>query len=64
MEYINDPSITCIVINDRKIQYQNKEMYLTGLAKILLGKRRGICEPRYFMYNGERLDEIRHRLNV
>ena len=64
LEYINDPSITCIVINDRKIQYQNKEMYLTGLAKILLGKRRGICGPRYFMYNGERLDEIRHRLNV
>lgn len=64
LEYINDSSITCTVVSDRKVQYNNKEMYLTGLAKILLGKRIGICGPRYFTYKGERLDEIRHRLKV
>ena len=64
LQYINDPTITCTVVDDRKIEYDNKEMYLTGLAKILLGKRIGICGPRYFTYKGERLDEIRHRLKV
>lgn len=64
LQYINDPSITCMVVNERKVEYDNKEMYLTGLAKILLGKRVGICGPRYFTYKGERLDEVRHRLNV
>lgn len=64
LQYINDPSITCTVVNERKVEYDNKEMYLTGLAKILLGKRVGICGPRYFTYKGERVDEVRHRLNV
>ena len=64
LQYINDTSITCTVVNERKVEYDNKEMYLTGLAKILLGKRVGICGPRYFTYKGERLDEVRHRLNV
>ncbi|MBR3613938.1 MAG: GIY-YIG nuclease family protein [Clostridia bacterium] len=64
LQYIYDSSITCKVLNDRKVEFQNKEMYLTGVAKILLGKRIGICGPRYFTYNGERIDEIRHRLKV
>ena len=64
LQYINNPNITCVVVSDRKVKYNNKEMYLTGVAKILLGKRIGICGPRYFTYKGERLDEIRHRLNV
>lgn len=64
LHYINDPSITCTVVSERKVEYDNKEMYLTGVAKILLGKRVGICGPRFFTYNGERLDEIRRRLNV
>lgn len=64
LQYINNPSIICTVISDRKVKYNNKEMYLTGVAKILLNKKSGICGPRYFTYNGEKLDEIRHRLNV
>jgi len=64
LHYINDENITCTVVSDRKVEYNNKEMYLTGLAKMLLGKRVGICGPRFFKYNGERLDEMRHRLNV
>lgn len=64
LKYVNNPTITCTVYDDRKIEYNNKQMYLTGLAKILLGKRVGICGPHFFTYEGERLDEIRHRLNV
>ena len=64
LQYINNPIITCVVVDERKVEYDGKQMYLTGVAKILLGKRVGICGPRYFTYKGERLDEIRHRLNV
>ena len=64
LQYVNDPTITCTVFDDRKIEYDNKQMYLTGLAKLLLGKRIGICGPHFFTYQGERLDDRRHRLNV
>lgn len=64
LSYVNDPAVTCRVADSRMVEYNGKWMYLTGLAKNLLGKRTGICGPRFFTYNGERLDEIRHRLNV
>lgn len=64
LQYINNPSIICTVVDERKVEYNGKQMYLTGVAKILLNKKVGICGSRYFTYKGERLDEIRHRLNV
>lgn len=64
LNYVNDPTITCTVFDDRKVEYDNKQMYLTGLAKILLGKRIGICGPHFFTYQGEKLDDRRHRLSV
>ena len=64
LQYINNPSIICTVVDERKVEYNGKQMHLTGVAKILLNKKVGICGPRYFTYKGERLDEIRHRLNV
>lgn len=64
LQYINNPSIICTVVDERKVEYNGKQMYLTGVAKILLNKKVGICGPRYFTYKGERLDEIRHRLNI
>ena len=62
LEYVNDPSIKCTVIDERMIEYNGNKMYLTGLAKQLLAKRTGIAGPRYFKYNGERLNDIRHKL--
>ena len=64
LNYVNDPTITCTVFDDRKVEYGNKQMYLTGLAKILLGKRIGICGPHFFTYQGEKLDDRRRRLSV
>ena len=64
LNYLNDPTITCTVFDDRKVEYDNKQMYLTGLAKILLGKRIGICGPHFFTYQGEKLDDRRRRLSV
>ncbi len=62
LEYCNDPSITCVVVDDRMVEYEGKRMYLTGLAKKLLGKRTSVAGPRYFKYNGEWLNDIRHRI--
>ena len=64
LNYVNDPTITCTVFDDRIVEYDNKQMYLTGLAKILLGKRIGICGPHFFTYQGEKLDDRRRRLSV
>ena len=56
--------IFCTVIDDRKVEYQGKRMYLTSLAKLLIGCKTPIAGPRYFKYNGEWLNSIRERLNV
>ncbi len=39
-------------------------MYLISFAKLLLERKTPIAGPRYFIYNGEWLNEIRHRLVV
>ena len=62
--YCNDDSITAKVVDDRNIEYKGQTMSLTALAKLLTGKAYGVAGPRYFKYNGEWLNEIRHRLNV
>ncbi len=54
--------IYCTVVDDRMVEYEGKRMYLTGLAKLLVGKNTGIAGPRYFKYNGEWLNDIRHRM--
>lgn len=60
----NVSGIFCTVVDDRKVVYQGKNMYLTSLAKLLVGSKTPIAGPRYFKYNGEWLNEIRHRLSV
>ena len=64
LEYCNDSSVTCVVVDDRMVEYEGKRMYLTGLAKKLLGKKTSVAGPRYFKYNGEWLNDIRHKLGV
>ncbi len=61
LEWYDDPSLKCIVISDRKVEYQGKEMSLTALAKLLSGKKYSIAGPRYFKYKGEWLNDIRAR---
>jgi len=55
LEYVNDSAIKCRVVDDRRIEYRNEIMYLTGLAKKLLNKSRGIAGPLYFKYKGKNL---------
>lgn len=57
LEYIKDSSITCTVVDDRKIEYQGEVMYMTTLAKMLTGEKNGVAGPRFFKYNGKNLQE-------
>lgn len=57
LEYINNPEISCTVVDDRKISYQGEVMYMTTLAKMLTGKSTGIAGPIFFKYNGKNLQE-------
>lgn len=62
--YANDESITATVVDDRNVEYNGETMSLTALAKLLSGIKYSIAGPRFFKYNGEMLNDIRHRLNV
>ena len=66
-EYIfwgDDPDLQFKVLDDKTVEYKGKPFSLSGLAALLLGKSSsaGVAGPRYFKYNGEWLNDIRHRL--
>ena len=62
LEYCYDPSVTCIVADDRRVEYNGETMYLTTLAKRLTGKTTGVAGPRYFTYKGASLWDINSRV--
>lgn len=64
IEFCDNPSITAIVVSEKKVEYNGETMYLTALAKLLTGVKYAIAGPRYFKYKGEFLNDIRHRLGV
>ena len=57
LKYIKDHTITCTVVDDRKIEYNGEVMYMTTLVKMLTGKKTGIAGPIFFTYNGKNLQE-------
>lgn len=61
LEYYTDSTITCTVVDDRKVEYNGEVMSLTGVAKIITGKTSGIAGPRYFKYKGTWLWDIEGR---
>ena len=64
IEFCNDPNITAEVVDDRNVKYNGETMSLTALAKLLTGKKYSIAGPKFFKYNGEWLNDIRHKLGV
>lgn len=62
IEYCNDPTITCTVVDDKTVEYKGTKYSLSKLAKILLGKSYDVAGPMYFKYKDEWLNDIRHRL--
>ena len=62
LHYKNNKAITCKVVDERRVEYNGERLYLTGLAKRLLGKERGVCGPDYFLYKGANLWDIEGRI--
>ena len=66
--HIDDPSITCTVADERRIEYRGETMYITPFAKMISGKGYITQGPKYlaehFEYNGELLKDICDRLGV
>lgn len=62
IEFINDSSIKCKVADDRMIEYNGQKMYMSRLARKLLGRKSPVQGTMYFSYNGEVLSELRERL--
>lgn len=54
--------IVCTVAGDKKVKYKDQLWSLTGLAKELLHTDMALAGPKFFKYNGEWLNDIRHRL--
>ncbi|MBR5546639.1 MAG: GIY-YIG nuclease family protein [Clostridia bacterium] len=52
----------CTVADDKHVEYDGKRWSLTALAKHLLNTNTALPGPKYFKYNGEWLNAIRHRL--
>ena len=59
---VDNPQITCKVIDDRRVEYNGEDMYVTTMAKIVSGKRYLTHGPRYlyehFSYNGVSLKDL------
>ena len=47
-------------VEDHRVRYGNEVASLSGLAKEWLGYE-AVQGPRYFLYNGEILDDLRRR---
>lgn len=62
LQYRLDPSVTCEVVDERKVKFNGETMYLTGVAKKCLGKDNGVCGPDYFTYKGAKLWDIDGRI--
>ena len=59
LEHIDNPDITCTVVDERRIEYKGKTMYITPFAKLISGKDYITKGPKYlvehFKYNGKLL---------
>jgi hypothetical protein len=62
IQYISDPSIKAIVVDDRHIEYDGETTSLTALATRLKGAKRALQGPLYFTYENETLAERRNRM--
>lgn len=65
---IHDETIKCIVVDDRRIEYNGETMYITPFAKLISGKNYITQGPRYlaenFMCNGVLLKDICDRIDL
>ena len=62
LEFVEDPGIQATVLDDRHISYQGETTSLSALVQKLKGYDRPVQGTRWFAYQGERLTDLRARL--
>ena len=62
IEFIDDPNIKPVVIDDRHIEYQGETTSVSALARKLKGFDHAVQGTLWFKYKGEVLSELRDRL--
>lgn len=62
--FIDDPSILATVIDDRHIEYQGETTSTSALAQKLKGYSNQPQGPNFFTYNGEKLTDLRARIEA
>ena len=60
--FIEDESIKAIVVDDRSIEYNGETTSLSALARKLKGFDHAVQGPLWFSYKGERLSDLRSRI--
>lgn len=62
---IDNPDITCTVVDERRVKYNGEVMFVTTMAKLVSGKSYLTHGPRYlyehFLYKGASLGDIKGR---
>ena len=61
--FIDDPSITAIVIDDRHIEYNGETTSVSALAQELKGFTHPVQGTLWFTYQGRRLSDIRDSID-
>lgn len=61
--YIKDENIIAVIVDDNHVLYNGKKYSLSGLAQELSGTsaKQG---PKYFLYDGENLDDLRREIEA
>ena len=60
--FVDDPEIRAIVVDDRHIEYKGETTSVSALAQKLKGFDHAVQGPLWFTYRGEKLADIRNRL--
>lgn len=61
LQYCNDTSITCEVIDEHRVMYKGKYRTLTELAMKWLNQEEGAHGPDYFLFKGAKLRDVKGR---
>lgn len=64
IEYIHDPSIKCIVIDARNLEYGGEKISMSKLARKLLNRNSQVQGTLHFSYKGEPVNDLRARLEL
>lgn len=59
---IGRSEVKCVVVDDNHVEFNGKKYALSYLAKEILGHKHLPQGPAYFSYKGERLDDLRRRI--